>query len=70
MSIDTTRVLLVFEGKKIVRFKKELAVGQSSEKTDSKLCLRLDVCFLQAVALCEVVDLVAALIGTVIINPH
>lgn len=45
-------------------------MGQSSEKTNSKLCLCLYVCFLQAVALCEVVDLVAALIGAVVIDPH
>lgn len=37
------------------------------------LCLslkNLDVCLLQAVALCEVIDLIAALLCDIVVNPH
>lgn len=46
-------------------------MGQSSQRKQTVIsCLCLDVRFLQAVALCEVVDLVAALIAAVVIDPH
>ncbi len=62
--------MLVFEEKKIKQFLRTGSGSELSEKTDSNICLCLDVCFLQAIALCEVVDLVAALIAAVVIDPH
>lgn len=55
---------------KMMYWKNILEINICLRNTDSNLCLRLDVRFLQAVAFCEVIDLVAALITAVIIDPH